>query len=73
MTKVSSLTTEAAIARITEKFKSIRRNKDGAINGCAVHGYYASLKSTMEANGMAHNEACRTAWAIIKEIERRAA
>jgi hypothetical protein len=62
------MTNEAAITRITDKLKTARRNQDGAINGNVRHGCYQSLKDTMKANGMDHNEACRAAWSTIKAL-----
>ena len=55
------MTNQEHIAKIAAKIATIRRNKDGAVNGNAAHGHYQSLKHTMKANGMAHDQACREA------------
>lgn len=62
------MTNEAAITRITEKLKTVRRNNDSTPNGNAIHGYYKSLRTTMMANGMNHTEAYRTAWFTIQTL-----
>ena len=67
------MTNETAIARITAKFSTIRRNKDGSIAGPAVNGCRKILKNTFKANGMEHNAACRAAGDIVRELEKAVA
>lgn len=65
------MTNEQAIQRVAEKLLTVRVNKDGSLNGNALHGLYRGLKNTFNANGMDHNAACSRAGEVMRYLKKR--
>jgi hypothetical protein len=65
------MTNEAAIAAIAEKFKTVRRCKDGSIMGPSINGFCVSLSNTFIKNGMDQTKAYREAWIIVHELAKQ--
>jgi len=64
------MTDQQAIQRAAEKLLHVRLNKDGSLNGNAVHGLYQGLKNTFKTNGMDHNDACAKAGDVMRYLKK---
>lgn len=65
------MTNEQAIQRVAEKILTVRVNKDGSLNGNALHGLYQGLKNTFKKNGMDHGAACTKAGDVMSYLKKR--
>ena len=66
-------TNEQAIANVEAKFPGLRRNKDGSINGNALHSLEMGARRTFAANGSDWNTACDMSRALMRRLQKKEA
>ncbi len=67
------MTNAEAIANVEAKFPSLRRNKDGRVNGNALHSLEMGARNTFAKNGADWNAACDMSRALMRRLQEKAA
>lgn len=65
------MTNEQAIQRAAESLLHVRVNKDGRLNGNALHQIEKGMVNTFKKNGMEHNPALTKAREIMAYLKAR--
>ncbi len=65
----TSKTNEDAIANVEAKFPGLRLNKDGCINGNALHSLEMGARRTFHRNGADWNTACDMSRALMRRLK----
>lgn len=64
----TSKTNEDAVARVETLFPGLRRNKDGRVNGNALHSLEMGARNTFHRNGADWGTACDMSRALMRRL-----
>lgn len=65
----TSKTNEDAFARVEALYPGLRRNKDGQINGNALHSLEMGARHTFHRNGADWNTACTMSRELMRRLK----